>query len=138
MGYQGHGSPMGAAPDKSVCGPKRLQQGTVQPAPQIPGTELTPEPLYFEVRIGSIYNQPADRGIRAGECTKGTALIALEEQSEVFLTPEASGLIRCLCLHHQDEDEFPELASGGAPVRNKPEPVQPKMPKGLVSVTGCH
>ncbi|XP_076143907.1 selenocysteine insertion sequence-binding protein 2-like isoform X1 [Alosa pseudoharengus] len=79
VGYQGRGSPMGAAPDKGVCGPKRLQQGTVQPAPQIPGTELTPEPLYFA-----------------------------------------------------DEDEFPELASGEAPARSRPEPVQPKMPKGLL------
>lgn len=42
----------------------------------------------------------------------------------------------CLC---QDEDEFPELATGGAAQRNtKPEPTpahtqtQPKMPKHLV------
>ncbi|KAL2088909.1 hypothetical protein ACEWY4_015808 [Coilia grayii] len=79
VGFQARVPMMAAGPDRSVCGPKRLQQGTVQPAPQLPGTELTPEPLYFE-----------------------------------------------------DEDEFPELASGGAPVRNKAEPVRPKMPKGLL------
>uniref|UniRef100_A0A672S9K4 SECIS binding protein 2 like n=1 Tax=Sinocyclocheilus grahami TaxID=75366 RepID=A0A672S9K4_SINGR len=35
-------------------------------------------------------------------------------------------------LYFQDEDEFPDLATGGAAQRNKPEPVQPKLPKNLL------
>lgn len=34
----------------------------------------------------------------------------------------------------QDEEEFPDLATGGAVQRNKPEQVQLKLPKPLVSV----
>jgi len=40
-----------------------------------------------------------------------------------------------VCPVVQDEDEFPDLATGGAAQRNKPDPVQPKLPKTLVSVS---
>ncbi|KAJ8247845.1 hypothetical protein GJAV_G00251170 [Gymnothorax javanicus] len=61
--------------------PKRLQEGTVQVAPQLQGSELNAEPLYFE-----------------------------------------------------DEDEFPELVSGGTTARSnvKPEQVQPSIPQNLL------
>ncbi|XP_059362995.1 selenocysteine insertion sequence-binding protein 2-like isoform X2 [Carassius carassius] len=45
------------------------------------------------------------------------------ETPNTHLTPEP--------LYFQDEDEFPDLATGGAAQRNKPEPVQPKLPKNL-------
>ncbi|XP_026142689.1 selenocysteine insertion sequence-binding protein 2-like isoform X2 [Carassius auratus] len=46
------------------------------------------------------------------------------ETPNTHLTPEP--------LYFQDEDEFPDLATGGAAQRNKPEPVQPKLPKSLL------
>ncbi|XP_043120756.1 selenocysteine insertion sequence-binding protein 2-like isoform X2 [Puntigrus tetrazona] len=46
------------------------------------------------------------------------------ETPNTHLTPEP--------LYFQDEDEFPDLATGGAAQRNKPEPVQPKLPKNLL------
>ncbi|KAG9352227.1 hypothetical protein JZ751_020640 [Albula glossodonta] len=76
-GYHGRGC--SSSSERASSLPKRLQEGTVQVAPQLPGGELNTEPLYFE-----------------------------------------------------DEDEFPELVSGGATVRSKPEQVQPKIPKNLL------
>ncbi|MBN3296337.1 SBP2L protein, partial [Amia calva] len=35
-------------------------------------------------------------------------------------------------LYFEDEDEFPELVPGGVAVRNKPEQIQPKLPKNLL------
>ncbi|XP_052438124.1 selenocysteine insertion sequence-binding protein 2-like isoform X2 [Carassius gibelio] len=46
------------------------------------------------------------------------------ETPNTHLTPDP--------LYFQDEDEFPDLATGGAAQRNKPEPVQPKLPKSLL------
>ncbi|XP_026086152.1 selenocysteine insertion sequence-binding protein 2-like isoform X2 [Carassius auratus] len=46
------------------------------------------------------------------------------ETPNTHLTPEP--------LYFQDEDEFPDLATGGAAQRNKPEPVQPKLHKNLL------
>ncbi|XP_039539970.1 selenocysteine insertion sequence-binding protein 2-like isoform X2 [Pimephales promelas] len=46
------------------------------------------------------------------------------ETPNTHLTPEP--------LYFQDEDEFPDLATGGAAQRNKPDPVQPKLPKTLL------
>uniref|UniRef100_A0A8C1W203 SECIS binding protein 2 like n=1 Tax=Cyprinus carpio TaxID=7962 RepID=A0A8C1W203_CYPCA len=46
------------------------------------------------------------------------------ETPNTHLTPEP--------LYFQDEDEFPDLATGGAAQRNKPELVQPKLPKNLL------
>ncbi|XP_016332606.1 selenocysteine insertion sequence-binding protein 2-like [Sinocyclocheilus anshuiensis] len=46
------------------------------------------------------------------------------ETPNTHLTPEP--------LYFQDEDEFPDLATGGSAQRNKPEPVQPKLPKNLL------
>ncbi|XP_051726127.1 LOW QUALITY PROTEIN: selenocysteine insertion sequence-binding protein 2-like [Ctenopharyngodon idella] len=46
------------------------------------------------------------------------------ETPNTHLTPEP--------LYFQDEDEFPDLATGGAAQRNKPDPVQPKLPKNLL------
>ncbi|KAI2647835.1 Selenocysteine insertion sequence-binding protein 2-like [Labeo rohita] len=46
------------------------------------------------------------------------------ETPNTHLTPEP--------LYFQDEDEFPDLATGGAAQRSKPEPVQPKLPKNLL------
>ncbi|XP_035274957.1 selenocysteine insertion sequence-binding protein 2-like [Anguilla anguilla] len=76
-GYHGRGC--GSSSERGCGLPKRLQEGTVQAAPPLPGAELNTEPLYFE-----------------------------------------------------DEDEFPELVSGGAAPRSKPEQAQPKIPKNLL------
>ncbi|XP_056100454.1 selenocysteine insertion sequence-binding protein 2-like [Rhinichthys klamathensis goyatoka] len=46
------------------------------------------------------------------------------ETPNTHLTPEP--------LYFQDEDEFPDLATGGAAHRNKPDPVQPKLHKNLL------
>ncbi|XP_065139909.2 selenocysteine insertion sequence-binding protein 2-like isoform X2 [Paramisgurnus dabryanus] len=46
------------------------------------------------------------------------------ETHNTHLTPEP--------LYFQDEEEFPDLNTGGAAQRNKPEPAQPKLPKTLL------
>ncbi|XP_077050748.1 selenocysteine insertion sequence-binding protein 2-like [Siphateles boraxobius] len=59
-------------------------------------------------------------GCRAG----GQRRLTPPETPNTHLTPEP--------LYFQDENEFPDLATGGAAQRNKPDPVQHKLPKNLL------
>ncbi|XP_057204247.1 selenocysteine insertion sequence-binding protein 2-like isoform X1 [Triplophysa rosa] len=63
-------------------------------------------------------NQTAFSG-RAGGQRRSTL-----NTPDTNLTPEP--------LYFQDEEEFPDLATGGAAQRNKPEPAQPKLSKNLL------
>nr|XP_055030272.1 selenocysteine insertion sequence-binding protein 2-like isoform X3 [Misgurnus anguillicaudatus] len=75
------------------------------------------------------YTQPEIQpsfGGRAGVQRRSQHVSALNtpETHNTHLTPEP--------LYFQDEEEFPDLNTGGAAQRSKPEPAQPKLPKTLL------
>ncbi|XP_058607793.1 selenocysteine insertion sequence-binding protein 2-like isoform X2 [Onychostoma macrolepis] len=78
---------------------------------------------YHRGRTPELRNYTQDFQMSFGGCAGGQRS-APSETPNTHLTPEP--------LYFQDEDEFPDLATGGAVQRNKPEPVQPKLPKNLL------
>lgn len=80
----------------------------------VTGTQLTPEPLYFEVKYGLL-------------------LFLLSHILSLQL------VVKPFLYFCQDEDEFPDLATGGGVQRSKQlestpaqTQTQPKLPKNLV------
>lgn len=74
------------------------------------------------------YTQEIQTGFvgRAGGQKRSQQMTTLNtpDTPNTHLTPEP--------LYFQDEEEFPDLATGGAAQRNKPESAQPKLPKNLL------